>query len=109
MYPQEVITALESNAAIIVIVVNNGMYGTIRMHQEKRFPGRISATTIQPPGLAEMARSMGAHAEQVNSDAEFPEAFERALRSGKAAVLELRVDPRQITPQMRIAEDAPLA
>lgn len=109
MYPQEVVTALENNAAIIVIVVNNGMYGTIRMHQEKRFPGRISATTIEPPDLTAMARSMGAHAEQVRSDDEFPEAFARAAASGKPAVLELIVDPRQITPQMRLADDAPLA
>ncbi|WP_326506583.1 thiamine pyrophosphate-binding protein [Noviherbaspirillum album] len=109
MYPQEVVTALENNAAIIVIVVNNGMYGTIRMHQEKRFPGRISATTIEPPDLTAMARSMGAHAEQVRSDDEFPEAFARAAASGKPSVLELIVDPRQITPQMRLAEDAPLA
>ena len=102
MYPQELATAVEQGAAVVVIVVNNGMYGTIRMHQEKRFPNRISATAIQGPDFAALARSFGAFAEKVERTEDFLPAFERARASGRTALLELATDPRQLTPQMRI-------
>lgn len=99
MYPQELATALQFGAAVVVIVVNNGMYGTIRMHQEKRFPGRVSATNLQNPDFVALAQSFGAYAELVESAEAFPGAFERACAAGRPALLELRTDPRQITPQ----------
>jgi acetolactate synthase-1/2/3 large subunit len=104
MYPQELATAVQYGAPCIVIVVNNGMYGTIRMHQEKRFPGRISATGIHNPDFVAMAHSFGAYGELVESADQFEAAFERARASGKPALLELRTDPRQITPAMRLKD-----
>jgi acetolactate synthase-1/2/3 large subunit len=102
MYPQELATAMQYGAPCIVIVVNNGMYGTIRMHQEKRYPGRVSATGIHNPDYVALARSFGAYGELVESNDAFAAAFERARASGKPALLELRTDPRQITPTMRM-------
>ena len=103
MYPQELATALQFGSAVVVIVVNNGMYGTIRMHQEKRFPGRVSATDLRNPDFVALALSFGAHAERVESAEAFPAAFERACAAGRPALLELRTDPRQITPQSWLA------
>lgn len=103
MYPQELATAVQYGIAVIVIVANNGMYGTIRMHQEKRFPGRISATELAGPDFVAMAQAFGAHAERVEDNASFAAAFQRAQASGKPALIELRVDPRQVTPGMRLA------
>ncbi len=102
MYPQELGTALQYNAAIIVLVVNNGMYGTIRMHQENRFPGRVSATDLPTPDFVNLARAFGAHAERIESTSEFAGAFERAVESRKPALLELCVDRKQITPERRL-------
>ncbi|GGX29906.1 thiamine pyrophosphate protein [Pigmentiphaga litoralis] len=102
MYPQELATALQFGANVVTIVVNNGMYGTIRMHQEKRFPGRISATKLQNPDFVAMASAFGAHAELVEKTEDFPAAFERARKAGRPALLELRVDPKQITPAVRL-------
>ncbi|WP_194711098.1 thiamine pyrophosphate-binding protein [Noviherbaspirillum soli] len=104
MYPQELATAVQYGAPCIVIVVNNGMYGTIRMHQEKRFPGRISATGIHNPDFVSMAHAFGAYGELVETADAFESAFARARASGKPALLELRTDPRQITPAMRLKD-----
>jgi acetolactate synthase-1/2/3 large subunit len=106
MYPQELATAMQYRAAVIVIVVNNGMYGTIRMHQEKRFPGRISATELQTPDFVSLARSFGAFAERIDTAEAFPDVFARARAAGRPALIELCVDPRQITPQARLPESA---
>jgi acetolactate synthase-1/2/3 large subunit len=103
MYPQELCTALQFGAPVIVIVVNNAMYGTIRMHQHRRFPGRISATELVNPDFVALARACGAAAEQVAATQEFPGAFQRALAAGRPALLELIVDPNQITPDQRLA------
>ena len=102
MYPQELATAKQFGANIIVIVVNNGMYGTIRMHQEREYPGRISATAIEGPDFVQLAQAFGAHAERVDNDEDFPAAFERAQKSQKPALIELITDPQQITPTARI-------
>ena len=104
MYPQELATAAEYGASLVVIVVDNGMYGTIRMHQERRHPGRVSGTRLQGPDYSALARSFGAHAERVTRSEDFPAAFARAREAGGLALLELRVDPRQITPTMRLAD-----
>jgi len=103
MYAQELATAVQYGAAIIVIVVNNGMYGTIRMHQERRFPGRVSATELSGPDFVALAKSFGAYAERVESTDAFAGAFERAVDAGRPALLELSVDRNQITPDRRLA------
>jgi acetolactate synthase-1/2/3 large subunit len=102
MYPQELATAMEFGAAVIFLIVNNGMYGTIRMHQERAFPGRVIGTTLKGPDYVALARSFGAYGETVESTAAFPDAFERAVNARRAAVLDLRTDPHQITPDRRI-------
>jgi acetolactate synthase-1/2/3 large subunit len=103
MYPQELATAMQFGAAVIVLVVNNGMLGTIRMHQEREYPGRVSGTNLLNPDFVSFAQAFGAHAERVEHDADFPAAFERARASGRAAVIELCTDPLQIGPQSRLA------
>jgi acetolactate synthase-1/2/3 large subunit len=102
MYPQELATAAQYGARPLVLIVNNGMYGTIRMHQERRFPGRVSATELSTPDFVALAESFGAFAERVETTEAFVPAFDRALAAGRAAVLELRVDPNQLTPDRRI-------
>jgi acetolactate synthase-1/2/3 large subunit len=98
MAGQELATAVQYNAAVIVLVVNNGIYGTIRMHQEKHYPGRVIGTDIVNPQFAAFARSFGAVGEIVEDSAQFGPAFERCVASGKPAVIELRTDPQAITP-----------
>jgi thiamine pyrophosphate-dependent acetolactate synthase large subunit-like protein len=78
MYPQELATAAQYGAAAIVIAVNNGMLGTIRMHQEREYPGRISSTNWQNPRFAALAHAFGAFGEVVERTEDFPEAFARA-------------------------------
>ncbi len=102
MYAQELATAMQYAAAVVVIVVNNGMLGTIRMHQEREYPGRTIATSLTNPDFVALARAFGAHAERVDRTEDFPAAFSRAAAAGVAALIELRVDPRQITPQARL-------
>jgi acetolactate synthase-1/2/3 large subunit len=78
------------------------MYGTIRMHQEARFPGRVSGTELRNPDFAAMARAFGAYSEKVESTEDFAGAFERAVDSKRPALLELCVDRNQITPEKRL-------
>ena len=85
-----------------MIVVNNGIYGTIRMHQERRYPGRVVATNIVNPDFIAMAQSFGAFASTVESAEAFPDAFRRAAAAGRPALLELRTDPAQLTPSFRL-------
>ena len=98
MAGQELATAVQYNAPVIIIVVNNGIYGTIRMHQEKQYPGRVIGTDIANPHFAAFARSFGAVGEIVEETAQFGPAFEKSVASGKPAVIELRTDPQAITP-----------
>ncbi|MGD1036551.1 MAG: thiamine pyrophosphate-binding protein [Roseiarcus sp.] len=98
MNGQEFATAAQYGLAIVVIVVDNGMYGTIRMHQEREYPGRISATELRNPDFAALARAFGGHGETVEETGEFLPAFARALASGKPAILHVKVDPEAITP-----------
>ena len=97
MTGQELATAVQHGAALIVLIVNNGMYGTIRMHQERHFPGRVIATDLVNPDFAALARAYGAFGETVTKTADFPAAFARAQASGRAAVLELKLDPEALT------------
>jgi acetolactate synthase-1/2/3 large subunit len=102
MYPQELATAMQFGAAVVVLVVNNGMLGTIRMHQEREYPGRVSATQLANPDFVALAQAFGAHAERVTHEADFPAAFERAQQAGRPALIELVTDPAQITPVARL-------
>jgi len=98
MNGQELATAAQYGANVIVIVVNNGMYGTIRMHQEREYPGRVSGTELKNPDFAALARAYGAHGETVQETAQFAPAFARAMAAGKSALIELQLDPEAITP-----------
>jgi acetolactate synthase-1/2/3 large subunit len=102
MYPQEIATAVQHNARLIIIVINNGVYGTIRMHQERRYPGRVIATQLVNPDFVALARSFGAFAERVETTEGFPDAYRRAQAARRPALLELRVDPAQLTPSYRV-------
>jgi acetolactate synthase-1/2/3 large subunit len=102
MYPQELATAIQHYANVVILIVNNGTYGTIRMHQERRYPGRVIATDLVNPDMVALAHSFGAFAERVDTTAGFAGAFQRAVASGRPAVLDLRVDPEQISPTFRL-------
>ncbi|MEK7245710.1 MAG: thiamine pyrophosphate-dependent enzyme, partial [Pseudomonadota bacterium] len=104
MNGQELATAVAYGANAIFIVVNNGMYGTIRMHQEKRYPGRVIGTELRNPDFAQLARAYGANGETILRTGEFAPAFERALKSDRPTVLEIRLDPEAITPVAKLAE-----
>jgi acetolactate synthase-1/2/3 large subunit len=104
MTGQELATAVQYGLNIIVLVVNNGMYGTIRMHQERHYPGRAIATDLVNPDFVALAKAYGAYGERVERTADFPAAFERALSANKPALLELLIDPEAITPRASLSE-----
>jgi acetolactate synthase I/II/III large subunit len=95
--------ALQTGAWPIVLIVNNRSYGTIRMHQERTYPGRVSFTDIVNPDFVALAAAYGAHAERVTSTADFPAAFERALASRTGTVLELVIDTESLTPRQTLS------
>lgn len=97
MTGQEIATAIQNEVTPIIIVFNNNIYGTIRQNQESKFPGRVHGTDLVNPDFAAWARSFGAHGETVEKTEEFLPALDRAAASGKAAVIELKVDPDLIT------------
>ena len=102
MNGQELATAVQYKAGVIIIVFNNGMFGTIRMHQEREYPGRVSGTHLHNPDFAALAKAYGAHGEVVTETAQFGPALERALahanKEQMPAVIELRYDGNLITP-----------
>ncbi len=98
MNGQELATAVQYGASFVALVVNNGQYGTIRMHQEREYPGRVSGTELRNPDFAAYARAFGGHGETVERTEDFAPAYERASRSGKPALIELKIDPDAITP-----------
>jgi acetolactate synthase-1/2/3 large subunit len=99
MTGQELATAAQYDAKLIFIVVNNGMYGTIRMHQERHFPTRVSGTMLKNPDFAALARAYGLHGEIVEATKDFEAAFERAWSAKTAALIEVRIDPDAISPR----------
>jgi acetolactate synthase-1/2/3 large subunit len=103
MTGQELATAMQYDLRIVFIVVNNGMYGTIRMHQEREYPGRVWGTELKNPDFAALARAYGLHGEVVEATAEFGPAIERALSAKTSALLELRIDPEAITPRTTLS------
>ena len=99
MHGQEFATAVQYDLPIVVVLIDNGMYGTIRMHQEKHYPGRISATSLKNPDFAEYARApSAATANASRPPSKSAPAFERALASSKPAILHCLIDPETITP-----------
>jgi len=103
MTGQELATAVQTGAKVVVIVVNNRMHGTIRMHQEKHYPGRTMATDLHAPDFAAQARAQGAYGETVRETAEFAPAVERALAADGPTLIEVRTDPEAITPQRSLS------
>ena len=104
MNMQELGSAMQEEAQPIVLIVNNSMYGTIRMHQERRYPERVVGTDIKNPDFVSIARAYGFYSEQVTSIEEFKAAFDNALDSKTGAVLDLIVDPEMLTPQQSITQ-----
>jgi acetolactate synthase-1/2/3 large subunit len=98
MTGQELATAVQYGLNVVFIVVNNNMYGTIRMHQERHFPGHVHGTALVNPDFAAYARAFGAHGETVTATEQFAPALERAIGAGKPALIEIRIDPEAITP-----------
>ncbi|MXP65846.1 thiamine pyrophosphate-binding protein [Roseomonas sp. M0104] len=104
MTGQEIATAFQAGVAPVVMVFNNGMYGTIRMYQERAYPGRVSGTRLTNPDFAKFIESFGGHGEVVEKDGELVPAFQRAVASGKPAIIEVRVNPEQVTHRATIAD-----
>jgi len=98
MNGQELATAMQYQANIILIVINNGIYATIRMHQERDYPARVIGTDMVNPDFVALAKAHGAHAELVVASDEFAAAFERAMQAGRPALIEVQFDPEILTP-----------
>ena len=104
MTGQELATAMQYGLDVVTVVVNNGMYGTIRAHQERQYPDRVSGTTLVNPDFAAYARAFGAHGETVDRTEDFKPALERALAARKAAIIEVRTDPEALTPRQTLSD-----
>ncbi len=100
---QELATCMQYDLPVVTIVSNNGMYGTIRAHQEREYPGRVVGTRLTNPDFAKFAESFGGHGETVTRTEDFPAALERALASGKPAVIEVKTDPEALTPRATLS------
>ncbi|MBV8578114.1 MAG: thiamine pyrophosphate-binding protein [Acetobacteraceae bacterium] len=104
MTGQEIATAFHHGVAPVILLFNNQMYGTIRMYQERSYPGRVSGTALTNPDFAKFIEAFGGHGEVVAATEEFAPAFRRALESGRPALIELRMNPDQITTRATIAD-----
>ncbi|HJR21859.1 MAG TPA: thiamine pyrophosphate-binding protein [Dongiaceae bacterium] len=104
MNGQELATAVQYNAAVIFVVVNNGSYGTIRMHQERAYPSRVSGTDLINPDFVALARAYGADGELVEQTSDFAPAFERAAKADKPALIEIRLSVEVITPRQTLTQ-----
>ena len=102
MNGQEIATAMKHGAKPIILLCNNGIYGTIRMHQEREYPGRHSATDLHNPDFVMLAQSYGAFAARVDDAKDFADIFNAAKDSGKIAIIEIKMDPRQITTNAKL-------
>jgi acetolactate synthase-1/2/3 large subunit len=102
MTGQEFATAVQYDLPVIIVVVDNGMYGTIRMHQERHYPGRVVGTELKNPDFAAYARAFGGYGATVEKTADFFPAFEAAQKSGKPAILHLKVDPEALLPTISL-------
>jgi acetolactate synthase I/II/III large subunit len=104
MNGQEFATAMQYGLPIIVIVIDNGIYGTIRMHQERDYPGRVSGTDLVNPDFAALARAYGGHGETVEKTEDFAPAFKRTKASGVASIMHVKLDPEAITPTRTLSD-----
>lgn len=104
MTGQELATAVQYQANVIVIVVNNGIYGSIRMHQERHYPGNVWATDLNNPDFVALAKAYGAHAERVTETADFAEAFKRAVGANRPALIELITSSDILTPRLTVQD-----
>jgi acetolactate synthase I/II/III large subunit len=104
MTGQEIATAFHHGVAPVILVFNNGMYGTIRMHQERAYPWRVSGTTLTNPDFCKLIEAFGGHGEVVSETAAFSSAFKRAVASGNPALIELRTNPDQINTRATITD-----
>ena len=104
MTGQELATAAQYQLGVIWIIANNGLYGTIRMHQERDYPGRVIGTELRNPDFAALARAYGGHGEVVERTADFPAAFARAEAAGTFALLDLRLSPEALTPKYSLTQ-----
>jgi acetolactate synthase-1/2/3 large subunit len=102
MNGQEFATAVQYDIPVIVVVLDNSMYGTIRMHQERHYPGRVSSTRLKNPDFAALGRDFGGFGERIERTEDFAPAFERALASGKPGILHCIVDPQALTPNQTL-------
>jgi acetolactate synthase I/II/III large subunit len=103
MNGQELATAAQYGLKILFFVVNNGMYGTIRMHQERDFPARVHGTALRNPDFAALARAYGLHGATVEDTALFEAELERALAAESSALIELRIDPEAISTRTTLS------
>ena len=104
MTGQEIATAFHHHVNPIILVFNNGMYGTIRMYQERVYPERISGTALTNPDFARFIESFGGHGEVVTTTDELVPAYKRASASKKPAIIEIRMNPEQVTNRATIAD-----
>jgi acetolactate synthase-1/2/3 large subunit len=104
MTGQELATAMLEGTGPIILVFNNAMYGTIRMHQERRFPGRVVGTALRNPDFLALARAYGVVGASVTRTEEFAPAFEEAVSGSRAAIIELKMDPEMITTRTTLSE-----
>lgn len=104
MNGQELATAAQYGANVIFVVVNNSMYGTIRMHQERNYPGRVSGTQLHNPDFAALAQAYGLHGEVVAETCDFAPAFERCLTMSRPSLIEVRADPEALTPRLSLTQ-----
>jgi acetolactate synthase-1/2/3 large subunit len=103
MTSQELATAVQAGVRPVVLILNNGIYGTIRAHQERRFPGRVSGTTMVNPDFAALARAYGLHGERVAATEDFAPAFARALAAPLGAVLDIAISPEALSPRVTLS------
>ncbi|TMM51761.1 thiamine pyrophosphate-dependent enzyme [Sulfitobacter sabulilitoris] len=101
---QELATARQAGAQPIILVLNNGIYGTIRAHQERHYPARVSGTTMVNPDFVALAKAYGFHAERVGATEDFAAAFDRALASDSGALLDLDISPEVLTPRVTLTQ-----
>jgi acetolactate synthase I/II/III large subunit len=104
MNGQEFATAVQHGANVVIAVIDNGMYGTIRMHQEREYPTRVYGTELKNPDFAAYARAFGGHGETVEKTEDFAAAFERALAAGKPAIIHVKTDPEALTSRITLSK-----
>ena len=97
MNGQELATAMQYGCNLLVLVIDNGIYGTIRMHQEREYPARVSGTTLHNPDFAALARAYGAWADTIETTTDFAPALERAMAQPGLRLLHLKTDPERIS------------